>query len=551
MKIKTYINGLLTASKKHAFEDPVKAFELAKEALRHADSLHMDVERGFALFHLAYACRVMSDYSNGLKYAFDALEILKAKGSSLGIYRVSNIIGIIYFYFGALTDALEYFMAALVLAKNQNDVDLETALLNNIGEVYREAGELDKAMQYYKEALTISKKNHLELNVSAIYLNIGEILFLKGQHKLSHQKLLKGYDIVIRYNRLLEQGEAETKIGRSIMLQGKYDEAKQIFLTALNKLNTINNKYYLVDLLIEMASLDNAMHLSPIRNLSEALEIALSNGIEKKAMTIYRLISEYYESVGNYELAFDYFKNYHLKSSEVEASNLSKRLEIISVEFNYYKEKNENTKLKKLSEKLTRDIQATNKTLDKMKITNKSLLKENLVDELTHLLNRRGIEKKFKEFFSDSKKMHGVLIIMDIDRFKDYNDTWGHVQGDQCLKLISNALRNKPFKEYFVGRYGGEEFIAFVKLDNLDTAHKICENIRQSIEKLAIKANKISDAVVTISIGAFYGTIDKEQIQTYVALADQQLYLAKFKGRNNVQITDDIGNACSNVSYAL
>lgn len=538
MKIKTYISSLFEASRKYASEDPKHSFELAEEAFRHADSLHLNIEKGFALFHMAYACRVMSDYSNGLKYAFDALEILKTNDNIYGIYRVRNIIGIIYFYFGALTDALEHFMEALTLVKNQNDPNLETSLLNNIGEVYREAGDLDKAMQYYKKALTISKKHGIDINTSAIYLNVGEILYLKGQHVQSYNNLKKGYDIISTHNRPLEQGEAETKIGRAIALQGKHDQAKSIFLTALKKLNTINNKYYLVDLLIEMASLDKAVGLSPIRNLNEALDVALNNGIEKKAMIIYKLISEYYESLGDYKLAFDYFKSYHLKLGEVEASNLSKRLEIISVEFNYYKEKSENTKLKKLSEKLTRDIQATNKSLEKMKSTNKSLLKENLFDELTQLLNRRGIEKKFNDIFSEPHEISGVIILMDIDRFKVYNDTWGHVQGDQCLRMISSSLKNQPFREYFVGRYGGEEFVAFVRIDTLEEARLICERIRKGVEKLAIKANNWSDEVVTLSIGAYFGLIDKSQIKTFVKLADQQLYYAKFSGRNNVQITD-------------
>jgi diguanylate cyclase (GGDEF)-like protein len=429
-------------------------------------------------------------------------------------------------------------MEALTLVKNQNDANLETSLLNNIGEVYREAGDLDKAMKYYNKALTISKKHNLDVNTSAIYLNIGEILFLKDQHVQSYNNLKKGYDIISVHNRPLEQGEAETKIGRAIALQGKHDQAKAIFLTALKKLNTINNKYYLVDLLIEMASLDKMVGISPIRNLNEALDVALNNGIEKKAMIIYKMISEHYESLGDYKLAFDYFKSYHLKLGEVEASNLSKRLEIISVEFNYYKEKSENAKLKKLSEKLTRDIQATNKSLEKMKSTNKSLLKENLFDELTHLLNRRGIEKKFNDIFSEPHEIYGVVILMDIDRFKVYNDTWGHVQGDQCLRMISSSLKNQPFREYFVGRYGGEEFVAFVKIDTLDEAKLICERIRKGVEKLAIKANNWSDEVVTLSIGAYFGLIDKTQIKTFVKLADQQLYYAKFSGRNNVQITD-------------
>ena len=119
-----------------------------------------------------------------------------------------------------------------------------------------------------------------------------------------------------------------------------------------------------------------------------------------------------------------------------------------------------------------------------------------------------------------------------------FRSTWGHVQGDQCLRMISNSLKNQPFREYFVGRYGGEEFVAFVRIDTLEEAGLICERMRKGVEKLAIKANNWSDEVVTLSIGAYFGLMDKAQIKTFLKLADQQLYYAKFSGRNNVQITD-------------
>lgn len=541
MKIKTYINHSFEVSKKIAFQDPKQSYEIAEEAFELATSYNMELEKGLALYQMAYACRVMSKYSEGIRHGFQALEIFITLDNTLGIYKVRNIIGILYFYFGSYTDALEHFMEAYELIKGSDDKNLESAVLNNIGEVYREAGDYDKSKKYYDKALVISKASGLEYNSAAIYLNIGEILFKTEKYKASLNHLKKGYDILIKNGYMLEQAEAETKLGRAMAQEEKFEEAKKLFLKALNKyreINLENNKFYLVDLLIEMAKLDVIQSFNPMRNFNEALEIALNTGMEKKVAIIYKAISEYYEKKEDYKLALDYFRSYHLKLAEVEASNLSIRLEILSVEFNYYRESTESIKFKKMSEKLRHEIDNTNLALERMKNANKSLLKVSLNDELTKLFNRRGIEKAFKELFSQTTETMGVILLMDIDRFKNYNDTWGHIQGDVCLVSIADVLKKQSFRDYFVGRFGGEEFIAFFKVDSIDEAYEACEFMRKEIIHLGIKADKTEESIVTMSFGAYFGKIKKGEVKERIALADRQLYLAKEDGRNNVKITE-------------
>jgi len=540
MKIRTYINHSFEVAKKIAFEDPQKSYEISEEIFVLADSFNLQLEKGLALYQMAYACRFISKYSEGLKYGFQALEIFIALDNTLGIYKVRNVIGIIYFYFGAHTDALEHFMEAYEFVKRSEDKNLESALLNNIGEVYREAGNYEKSKKYYKKALNIALEKGFPFNAAAIYLNMGDILYNTGNYKASMNQLKKGYAIFLQNNHLLEQAEAETKLGRAMASEGKFDEAKAFFLVALEKfrnLNQGNNKYYLVDLLVEMAKLDILKNHNPMVNFYEALDIAINSGLEKKIAMIYKLISDYFEKQGDFKPALDYYKSYHLKLAEVEASNLSIRLEILSVEFSYYRESTENIKFKKMSEKLRHEIDSTNLALEQMKRTNKSLMKVSLIDELTKLNNRRGIEKAFKELYNSSSEIRGVILILDIDYFKSYNDTWGHIKGDACLIAIAEVLKKQTYRDYFTGRFGGEEFIVYFKTDTLEEAYATCDVIRQEIEKLKIKANKIDDKVVTVSSGAYFGTIKKEEVKEKIVLADNQLYLAKASGRNNVKIT--------------
>ncbi|GAB6106449.1 diguanylate cyclase [Fusibacter bizertensis] len=538
MRIKTYINQLLEQSTKITFEDPQSSFELAKDAHAHSLSANLEIEKGRALFQMAYACRMLSRNSEGLNYAFKALEIMNRAENVQGIYKAKNIIGIIYFYYGSLTDALENFMGAMDLAAETDDINLKTSLLNNIGEVYREVGAFNKAKNYYEQALALSLEKNLELNASAIYLNIGEVLYQEGDFEQSNIFLEKGYNIVLKHNRLLEQAEAETKIGRAYVAQKKYDVAREKFLSALGKLHSTRNLYYMVDLLMEMADLDLALGISPIRNLNEALEKSKSAGLEKKIIKIYESISKYYEEKGDFRLALEYYKNFHIKQSELEASNLSMRLEILSVEFNFYKEKSENMKFKKLSEKLERDIEVANKTLETMKAQNQSLLKESLYDELTNIYNRRGLEVSYRDFVNLKKQVIGTLFIIDIDRFKGYNDTWGHVKGDECLIKITEELK-KIASQGIVARFGGEEFVVITKTSKIDEALNFAESLRTSIEKLGILAEKNSNKVVTISIGGYLGKMNKDNLTAFIEKADKQLYIAKENGRNCMSVREE------------
>ena len=480
MKLKTYLNQELMRSRNAAIDNPELALKMASDVAEIAKFYKLKSEHAMALFYMAFACRMNSEYAVGLRYAFQSLEQNKKIKNTTGIYRANNLIGVLYFYSGALTDALEYFMEALDDIKANRDHFMETSVLNNVGEVYREAMNFEKAKHFYQEALKLCEGEALEINRATILVNIVEIEHMRGHYLQSSSLLDEAYEIFKKHHKILEIAESETKIGRSFRHQGKLDIAHHYFMSALNHFKSIGNKFYLVDLLMEMAAYDIDIGKSPIRNFNDALDAAESRKLEKKILTIYQQISQYYESVEEYKLSLEYYRKYHLKQSEVEASNLTIRLEILAIEFSRYKESDEHVKLKRLSEKLKRDVQNANAALEQLKSANKMLLIESHVDELTQLLNRRGIERRFYDLFPEMDGLDvktGVVMIIDIDRFKSYNDTWGHLVGDQCLTTVAETFRAKDYPEYFAGRFGGEEFIVYFETDSWKMAYQAAEEI--------------------------------------------------------------------------
>jgi diguanylate cyclase (GGDEF)-like protein len=136
-----------------------------------------------------------------------------------------------------------------------------------------------------------------------------------------------------------------------------------------------------------------------------------------------------------------------------------------------------------------------------------------------------------------------ALILIDIDYFKRYNDRYGHQGGDDCLIKVAQAIAQVPQRPTdLVARYGGEEFAVILSNTDKQGAIKIAEAIQEAIAMLAIshESSEISTQV-TLSIGvvSFVPTTDLE-LKTIIAHADQALYTAKDRGRNQVVAYDTV-----------
>ncbi|MBZ4194451.1 MAG: diguanylate cyclase [Candidatus Contendobacter sp.] len=171
---------------------------------------------------------------------------------------------------------------------------------------------------------------------------------------------------------------------------------------------------------------------------------------------------------------------------------------------------------------------------------NMKLLQLANLDGLTGLANRRYFNERYAEEWARAarNKKPVALIMLDVDRFKSFNDHYGHLGGDDCLKQIAAAMKNMMSRPGdLVARYGGEEFIVLLPDTVLDGAAYLAEKIRIAVEKRAIP-HEVSDIspYVTISLGVA-GIIPDPGTDpnTLIELADQCLYRAKNLGRNQIQ----------------
>jgi diguanylate cyclase (GGDEF)-like protein len=160
------------------------------------------------------------------------------------------------------------------------------------------------------------------------------------------------------------------------------------------------------------------------------------------------------------------------------------------------------------------------------------------VDELSDLANRRGFDSRLTfEWLKGEQTGQALgLLMIDIDHFKLFNDTYGHLDGDGCLRKVSETLaRIARQSSGFAARYGGEEFSVLLPGADAARTAEIGEAVRAAVEALAIPHNASAFGHVTVSIGVAAALpVNQQDPKDLVEAADASLYAAKWQGRNTV-----------------
>ncbi|WP_447894024.1 GGDEF domain-containing protein [Vreelandella sp. GE22] len=181
------------------------------------------------------------------------------------------------------------------------------------------------------------------------------------------------------------------------------------------------------------------------------------------------------------------------------------------------------------AEELRVELAKRNETLDRL----------SHVDPLTGLANRRGLNRHAASLTRNRRvpDKFAVVILIDVDHFKAFNDAYGHDEGDACLQQIARAIQSACGPHDTACRYGGEEFLV-LHTDSSDSAKAgalLAEQIRAGVEALAIVHQASHTGYVTVSVGVCTGSLEHgEGLPHLIKAADQALYTAKGAGRNRV-----------------
>jgi diguanylate cyclase len=195
---------------------------------------------------------------------------------------------------------------------------------------------------------------------------------------------------------------------------------------------------------------------------------------------------------------------------------------------------------------MSQQMAASSRQVETLQTSLQTVKVQALTDGLTELANRKHFDEALRRCLQDPVSTEGglCLLMCDIDHFKRFNDTWGHLVGDQVIKFIAHVLKVHARGDFLAARYGGEEFAIIMPRTNLSQARAVAAAVHGMVrsKKLTRRSTRESLGSVTLSIGLAEHRAN-ERSEDIIARADACLYASKRAGRDRITADFDMGRA--------
>lgn len=443
------------------------------------------------------------------------------------------------------------------------------------------------ALSYYEEAFKYADKESkiiIKLNMTSAYRYMGAYVTATNilDKMLDSSLLFRNEDSYLKEYTLLNLAETYFAVNDMTDFNSTIETVSTSYYYGLE--NDLKDLKILLDsYLIIKAISENNLDLVP-NYISEIEELEIKNKdviYSELEMIKTRSYGMYYESIGEFDLALDYFSKLERLADNEGASYVS--LFSISERISIYRKLNDNKQVDSLINKYYEKQTSINDInnyefkyyIDNKIINNHELpfLKETIIiliilfltsillvlfylkkardskldslkDGLCNIYNRRFLDSYINNL--KEKDLPISFLMIDVDYFKLYNDNYGHQAGDFILKSIASVLEKNSRKEDIVARYGGEEFCVLLKGASKYSSINYAKRIKENLDNLNIKHkySKTSDHV-TFSIG-IYTTYTKNDLKNAIKFSDKALYISKTRGRNTYTYLEDNSSDSSN-----
>ncbi len=199
------------------------------------------------------------------------------------------------------------------------------------------------------------------------------------------------------------------------------------------------------------------------------------------------------------------------------------------------------TVMRRSIEQLQSQVQTSHREIEQLREDLRRTREDVVTDALTKVLNRRGFDAKVDALVHAPAQAgrHHLLVLFDIDHFKQVNDTYGHVIGDRVIVGVAEVLRGiAASPDRIPARYGGEEFAVLLENATREEARQLAETVLQRVKAMTLRDRSRNRVVRTITISAGVAALESDDAQRWTARADQALYRSKTEGRDRVTFDD-------------
>lgn len=463
------------------------------QALREFQDLSRQRDAIVARSYIGVAYAHMGEYADALEHLFESLKKAQAMGERMLSAEITNDICYTYVMIGQPELAIPHLHDAIQTLREFNEPMRLGWALDSLGMAYLHTGDPQQALQYENEAIHISEQIQAWQDLAAYLNNSGEIYLALGDDSAAIAAYQSALQVSRRYN-----FHAETTIT----------------LLNLGKLHT------------ERGHMDAAEAA-----LQEALALARQTRRQQQLMESYRALSDLYEKKGQPAAALEMFKSYHSLAQAMNDQETDRRIRRMQVLHQLETLRREAAAFQQKAFELQRKVEEQQRNqvrLEKLART----------DSLTRSLNRRALFDTGQAAFQEARKNGQPLtvIMFDLDNFKEINDQYGHLVGDQVLAVLVERIRHRLRDSDSLARYGGEEFSILMPGMTLEQGLNAAERVRAAVSESPVRIGN-TQLNVTISLGVTTATLPNfpRTFKDLLRQADQALYAAKNSGRNCVR----------------
>lgn len=503
--VKKQIDKMIEVIEETRFYDSKTALDMSFEALALSRQNDYPQAEAILLLKIGSIYRNISEYEKAIEYVMLSVPMLELYNLDYHLCTAFISFGNIFFNLSYYETAFDYYNKSIYIAARYQFYDRLSMAYNNIGEIYKMLQNYDKSLFYYKKSLDEDMKIGHKACRGFPYANIAEINYFMGNYDEALRLIQIGEAMIKQHNYALLSCEVYKIYAQIYWKQHDADMARVYFLKALEAADEKLAFDYKIGILIsyhqflaEQGQIDDA-----IEALTDAYALSDANRLHEKSILICQYFTEIYDKKADREAALKYYMLYIHHDKEQHKKRINQISEGIELRI-----KTEEFKL------------------------------QSEIDSLTGISNRRKFFQFIKPEWEHSIK-HGhalSLIMIDIDFFKEFNDNYGHPEGDKCLMKIADIMNGLVDKNFLLSRFGGDEFIAVLPQTSMATAEGLAELLRQAVlnEKISHQFSSISEYVtITLGVASTIPTAGMN-LNDFIKQADDALYHAKKSGRNKV-----------------
>ncbi|MDC8830240.1 diguanylate cyclase [Alteromonas gilva] len=551
---------------------------------------------GQAYRQMGLTYRYQSNYSMALQYVYLSMQIFQQLDDLDAISSAHNSIGVILEKMGYYEEALQAHQKALELNTQLNDMPGVASALYNIGDLRRVMGDLDTALIYFEDALQLDIASGDQKNIAYSHNKIGYLLNTMGQHERARTHILKALELFRKIQTPRDTDWALSSLAQLEMDSGNLEAAKTLIDGVIERAIEHNYRSLLVDAYEVAAELDYRQKNYPsaltyiaagLEQAKQNKELAHESDFEalrvkvhlannslqqafealqrQKQLDDQRLNDVRVEGIAKVQAQAEFVRRAHqieLLEKEQALEHTSRILWmtaaiavicvllLVLLLYGRFMQRQVNRQLEQKVAQRTQELEVKNQQLS---AAYREVEAISLTDKLTGLHNRRFLENHVEPDLERALRLYYdwhsgktgkpteadiALFIIDLDDFKEVNDSYGHNVGDTILTQLAQRMSQVFRQSDYLVRWGGEEFVAVARFINREEAALLAQRMLEIINKQEFMICASDTLRQTCSIGyvcfppVLQANSNQISLKSLMAVADSCLYAAKSAGKN-------------------